>query len=105
MTPFQIEITDEEVQHLTGKSKQGNDYDMRLQTMYLHGENQYPDRFELPLPRGIETPYKKGFYPYKTTPRIFGGRIINDIQIEGEPSINKIEPVVKEVKPVAGKQS
>jgi len=53
MTQLQIEITDEEVQHLSGTSKKGNDYDMYLQTMYLHGDGQYPEKFEHPLPRGV----------------------------------------------------
>ena len=95
MNKFQIEIVDTEVQILSGTSKAGKPYEMKLQAAYLHNGGAYPEKFELILPRPEEgkesQPYHKGFYPYKTEPRVFGGRINNDIVIEGKPSQSKLQ--------------
>lgn len=94
MDKFQIEIVDTEVQLLSGTSKAGKPYEMSLQVAYLHNGGAYPEKFEVILPRGENGskshPYQKGFYPYKTSPRVFGGRIINDIVLDVKPSATKL---------------
>ena len=49
MNKFQIEIVDTEVQILSGTSKAGKPYEMKLQAAYLHNGGAYPEKFELIL--------------------------------------------------------
>lgn len=94
MSKLQVEVVDEEVQELSGTSKAGKPYSMKLQKAYLHNGGAYPEGFEVILPRrsdGTEPKaYAKGFYPFKVEPRVFNGRINCDVVLEGKPTPQKL---------------
>ena len=62
-----IEFISTEISVFNGKSKAtGNEFSIRKQEAYLHGERKYPERFEVTLGRlqdGKDRPaYEPGFY-------------------------------------------
>lgn len=80
-----VQIVDTKLQHLSGTSKKGNDYDMYMQTMYLHHGGVIPDKFEKILDsekdddgKVIEPqPYPVGEYDINMSESfdVFNGRI------------------------------
>jgi len=81
-----IETLSTDLNKLSGKTAKGKDWNMSLQTFYLHIPGvPFPDKFEMVLPRdasGVTAPaYPVGKYELLSAVEVRDGRLLTNYQV------------------------